>query len=110
LLPNPNFGDAEGLRATLITKRAIDGSLYTFVKKRHQAKTYLWDFQVTRNKALEVLEFYKAYNSVEVIAYWNDRTFRGFFKNNPWEESTLGSAHGSPGGEYVKITIELEEK
>jgi len=110
LLPNPEFSDTERLRSTLVVKRAVDGSIYTFVKRKGKAKSYLWDFNLTRLKAWELLDFYRTYSSNEVIAYWNGDTYRGYIKNNPVEASTIGAAPQSPGGEYVRATIELEEK
>lgn len=109
VLPHPLFGDSETLRGSLITKRAIDGTIYTYVKKKEKTKTYLWDFNVTLHKALELFEFYKAYNSCKIIVYWNDKRYVGYFKNNPLEENVFAAALNSPGNEFVKATIELEE-
>jgi len=110
LLPSPEFSDSENLRATVTVRRTIDGSMYTFVKRRQKSKSYLWDFNLTRNKSLELLEFYQSYNDEEVIAYWNDLSFKGYFKNNPFETATQGADLSDFGGDYVKVTIELEER
>lgn len=111
ILPSPQFGDTDRLRSSLIVRRAIDGSIYTFVQKKQKAKSYLWDFNVTLHKALEIIEFYKAYNAVEIEAHWGGQTMTGYFKNNPFEGDVMSAALNSPGGgEYLKITIELEEK
>jgi len=110
LLPNPKFSDHDRLRATVTIRRTIDGAIHTYVKKKSKSKSYLWDFKLTKNKALELLEFYKAYNADEVLVYWEDRTYRGYIKNNPLEASTEGTALESLGGSYVRATIELEEK
>jgi len=110
LLPSPEFSDSENLRATVTVRRTIDGSMYTFVKRRQKSKSYLWDFNLTRNKSWELLEFYQSYNDEEVIAYWNDLSFKGYFKNNPFEAATQGADLSDLGGDYVKVTIELEER
>jgi len=109
LLPNPRFSDSKRLRAEMQSFRSLDGTLYTFVKKKDKKKLYLWDFHLTRNKSMELLEFYRHYSTGKIKAYWGDLEIIGYLRNNPFEFSTIGAAHGSPGNEYVQATVEIEE-
>ena len=109
VLPNPQFSDTKGLRADLQTYRTIDGTLYTYVKTKNKKHAYLWDFALTRNKGLELLEFYKVYAAEKITCILNDEIIVGYIKNNPFESATIASAHGMPGNEMVKMTIEFEE-
>ena len=56
ILPSPQFGDSESLRAEVSVKRAVDGTRYTYVKRKGGRKLQ-WTFQLTRNKALELRAF-----------------------------------------------------
>jgi len=52
LLPNPQWSDQEGLLDEVFWKRAMDGTLYTYVKRRNGRRKMKWTFCMTRNKAL----------------------------------------------------------
>ena len=112
ILPNPRFGDSEGLRAEVIVKRALDGTRYTYIKRRG-GKKLQWIFKTTRNKSLEIRAFISSYfASTIVVTDHNDRKWIGHFTNNPFELSTDSRAAPAiapmPRGESVNITIEFE--
>lgn len=54
LLPNPQFSDSEGLMISVSRKLAMDGTRYTYVKRKDGRRKLRWSFKVTRNKALEL--------------------------------------------------------
>jgi len=91
--------------------RAIDGTLYTYIKSREGRKKYKWDFEISRNKALELREFINIYYAqlIEVEDH-NGSKLVGYLQNNPFEFSGVGRAHGWPGNETMTITLEFEEK
>ncbi len=112
LLPHPVFGDSESLRVALATKRAMDGTLYTYVKRKGGRKLQ-WTFNLTRNKSLEVRAFIQAYfASVIKVTDHTGRMWVGSFVNNPFELSTDKRAAPAispmPRGESVSITLEFE--
>lgn len=113
LLPNPEFSDTESLTDEVISKRAVDGTLYTYVKTKGGRRKLQWTFRITRNKALELRAFLLSYyaSKVQVVDH-NDRTWVGFFTNNPFELTSVGRAgpaiQGWPRGETHTITLEFE--
>lgn len=111
VLPSPAFGDTVALTSTVKTMRAMDGTLYTHVQERTGRKRLRWDFQISRNKALELREFIDKYfgSVIQVIDHNNDK-WVGFLKNNPFEFTGRGRAPSWPGQETMTVTIEFEEK
>jgi hypothetical protein len=113
LLPNPQFSDQEGSLDTVTRKLAMDGTRYTYVKRRNGRRKMRWTFRLTRNKALEMREFLRSYfaSSVRVTDH-NERVWVGNFTSNPFEFE--GSARAAPAiaplprGEWVNIEVEFE--
>ena len=112
VLPNPRLGDSENLRVVVSMKRAMDGTRYTYVKRKGGRKLQ-WTFKFTRNKGLEVRAFIQSYfaSKIKVIDH-NDRVWIGHFINNPFELSTESRAAPAiapmPRGESQVITLEFE--
>ena len=112
LLPNPQFSDQEGLLSTVSRKLAMDGTRYTYVKRRNRRKLK-WTFQVTRNKGLEIRAFFQSYFASKVrVTDHNGRVWLGHFTNNPFELDTPDAARPAitplPRGEWQIIEIEFE--
>lgn len=111
LLPSPSWGDSKGLTATVTSMRSMNGSVYTYVKSRNGRKKFQWQFEIARNKALELREFLNSYQGklLQVIDHDGD-TWVGYLRSNPFEFSGTGRAVGWPGGESMSITLEFEER
>ena len=111
LLPSPKWGDSKALTSTIQSMRSIDGTLYTYVKSRGGRKKFQWEFEIARNKALELREFINSYQGsiIQVIDHDGD-TWVGYLRNNPFEFTGVGRAVGWPGGETMSVILELEEK
>lgn len=112
LLPSPKWGDSKSLTATVQSMRSVDGTLYTYVKSRNGRKKYQWEFEIARNKALELREFINSYQSamIQIIDHDGDR-FLGYLRSNPFEFTGGGRAGPKwPGNETMTITLEFEEK
>ena len=114
VLPHPRFGDAESLRVAVSMKRTMDGTRYTYIKRKGMNSRKLqWTFKLTRNKSLELRAFIQSYfaSNIKVIDH-NDRVWIGNFVNNPFEFSTDSRAAPAiapmPRGESVIITLEFE--
>ncbi|MHC4704526.1 MAG: hypothetical protein ACYTFQ_28585 [Planctomycetota bacterium] len=112
VLPNPAPGDTLALRASVQTKRALDGTLRTYVKRKGGRKMQ-WTFNLTRNKGLELRAFIKSYfaSKVRIVDHMG-RTWVGNFTNNPFEFTTdrrsAPAIAPMPRGEQQTITIEFE--
>jgi len=112
LLPSPKFGDSKALTATVTSMRAIDGTLYTYVKSRNGRKKFNWTFELSRHKALELREFINSYYGalVQIIDHDGDEWI-GYLRNNPFEFAGAGRAgDGWPGGETMTVILDFEEK
>lgn len=112
VLPNPKFGDSEAATGELNILRTVNGRRRTYVKSKNRRKLQ-WDFDLTRNKAMELFEFYRSYNSKKVfIKDHNDRRWEGFIVSNPLEiemaRRGLPTLQGWLVGETCRVTIEFE--
>jgi hypothetical protein len=89
----------------------MNGELYTYVTSRNGKKKLRWEFQLSRNKALELREFIDKYvgEIIEVTDHDSDK-WVGYLINNPFEFAGAGSAGGWPGNEAMSIILEFEEK
>lgn len=113
LLPNPDFSDSENLTAEVETKRAMNGTLYTYVKTKGDRRRLQWSFTLTRNKALEVRAFILSYYASKIlITDHNGVSWLGNFTDNPFEFDTVSRAAPAicpmPRGETQKITLSFE--
>jgi len=110
VMPSPRFSDSVALRSTLKTARAMDGTLYTYIKKRDKKKKLKWDFKLSADKAKELRELFDQYHATQVqITDHNEDVFVGYFKSDPFEFQGDSRAGGWPGNELVTISIEFEE-
>lgn len=112
VVPNPDFGDGENLVLGVNVKHALDGTLFTYVKRKGRRKLQ-WTFSLTRNKGLELRAFVQSYFASKILVTdHNDRRWVGNFVNNPFEfETDRRSAPAiapMPRGERQRITIEFE--
>jgi hypothetical protein len=108
VLPNPEFSDSESPRQTVEIKRAVNGTKYSYVKSNQRRKLQ-YGFQLTRMKALELRAFILAYyRATLLVTNHKGEVWQVKFTSNPFEFSGLGRAQGTPGGEYMDVTLELE--
>lgn len=111
-LPNPNFGDQEGATGELNILRTVNGRRRTYIISKDRRKLR-WDFTLSRNKALELFEFYRSYNAERItIKDHNNRQWVGIITNNPFEiqmdRRGLPTRQNWPVGELCAVTIEFE--
>ncbi len=112
-LPDPQFSDQEGLAVTLTRKTAVDGTRYTYIKRKNDRRKLKWSFRVTRNKGLELRAFIYSYFASKVkVTDHNDRVWIGNFTSNPFEFDTSDRSAPAiapmPRGETMSIEIEFE--
>jgi hypothetical protein len=112
LLPDPKFSDSEGLMASVTRKTAMDGTRYTYVKRKGRRKLK-WSFWLTRNKGLELRAFIMSHFASQIkVTDHNDRVWVGNLTQNPFEFDTPergGPAIAPmPRGETQVIQLEFE--
>ena len=108
-LPNPSLGDGEALTSSLTAKRAMNGSLYTYVKTSVGFKTLSMSFVLTRGKGEEFKRFLVAYASKQIkLTDQQSQVWLGYFITNPIDFTTV--RRGSPGGagELVEVSLDFE--
>ena len=113
LLPNPQFSDQERLTAIVTRKTAMDGTRYTYVKRKGSRRKLTWSFRLSRNKGLELRAFLVSYFAAPVkVIDQNGRIWIGNFTSNPFEFDTTERAGPAispmPRGETMNIEIEFE--
>lgn len=113
LLPNPEWGDGENLAVSVAVKRAMDGTVRTYVKRKDGRRRLRWTFRMTRNKALELRAFIQSYYASKIrVTDHNGRGWVGYLVNNPFEFDTPRRAAPAtspmPRGEAQTITLEFE--
>ena len=91
----------------------MDGTRYTYVKRKDDRRKLRWTFRLMRNKALELRAFLSAYFASKVkIVDHNRRVWIGDFTNNPFEFDTPEQAGPAiapmPRGEAQMIELEFE--
>ena len=105
-LPNPKFGDSESPQHGLSTRQAMDGTIYTYVKKRPQHRLN-YTFVLSKEKALELRAFIIAYHRASIrVTNHKGEVWEVKIASNPAEFSTL-SISSNPGGEEVEVTLEF---
>ena len=109
LLPNPQLGDGEAETCEVATKRAMDGTLYTYVKSKAGRRRLTLPLGLSRMKALELRAFIQSYFAAQVrLTDHLGQVWIGHFTSNPFEFSTPKRAGGWPGGEMQMIQLEFE--
>ena len=61
LLPNTQFGDSEALTCEVANRRAMDGTLYTYVKSKSGRRRLTLPLKLSRMKGLELRAFVQSY-------------------------------------------------
>lgn len=112
VLPNPQFSDQETNLNTVNRLMAVDGTRYTYVRRRTRRRL-LWTFHLSRPKALEVQAFLKSYFASRIqITDHRGRVWIGNFTSNPFEFEAISRAAPAidpmPRGETMSIDIEFE--
>lgn len=112
MLPNPELSDGEGLTDEVIPRRAIDGTLRTYVKTKGGRRKLSWDFRLTRPRALELRAFLRLYFAAQMkVTDHNDRKWIGNLVNNPFELTSTRGARpdtATTRGEIMSIRLEFE--
>lgn len=110
ILPSPNWGNTMGIASSVTTVRAMDGTLYTYVKQKAGRQRIQFDFEISRSKALELRAFIRVYYRTPIrLTDHNDNQWIAYLQSNPFEFAGDSKAEGFPGGETMTITLDFEE-
>lgn len=105
-LPAPTFGNSENKTGTFNLRKAMDGTIYTYVKKQSTHKLK-YDLEIDRQKALQLRQYILAANSKNMtLANWKGEIWKVKFLTNPFVSTT--TKRWAPVSEAVSITLEFE--
>lgn len=109
-MPNPLSGDSVGSTNTLEIKRSMNGTRYSYVKSRDQRKRLLWNFRLSKDKALEMRSFFDTYTGTQCkIIDHLGKEYIGYFITNPFDFESVSRSVGSPGNNTIhQIQIEFQ--
>ena len=113
VLPSPEFSDTESALSTITLKRAMNGTRYTHLRTSDVFK-FLWSFNLTRKKSLELIEFHRSYaDKLWQITDHKNRELIGICMTNPLEltpqsRGVYGTACSSAKTSYESVTVDLE--
>ncbi len=106
---NPEWNDSENLKDQIDVKHALDGTLYTYIKKQAHRRRLMFSFILTFHKALELQGFFRAYYASKIyIKDHLEKEWVGYATNNPFEFTTDGRGTPGGGGELVNFQLEFE--
>ncbi len=109
LLPNPVFGDSEAPRDTVKTRRTMNGTMYSYVRRTGGRRELVFEFNLTRLKALELLAFMQSYH-VSVIELTDSlgQVWVGNFTNETIDVENNERAEDKPGREMTTVHLTFE--
>lgn len=106
-LPNPTFGDTEGISSTLTVKRSMNGLRRTYVKKVLD-RELSYTFRLTRMKGLELRAFILEYFDSKIkLTNHKNEVWEVYFINNPFEFQQVRRWMNSPGNEETGINLQF---
>lgn len=109
LLPNPQLGDGEAPRDTVQLRRAMDGTVYTYVRRTGDRRELDYEFFITRMKALELIEFIRSYQSWPIqLTDHLAQVWVGNITTDIVDMEMTDRAPDKPGNEMVTVRIQFE--
>lgn len=109
LLPNPQLGDGEAPRDTVQLRRAMDGTVYTYVRRTGDRRELDLQFFITRMKSLELIEFTRSYHSWPIqLTDHLDQVWVGNITTDIVDIEMAERAPDKPGGEMVTVRFQFE--
>jgi hypothetical protein len=109
-LPNPEFGDEEGLDAEVSYEEALDGTPFTYIVRKNQRKLTFTFENVGRGKMLEMLTFFEqfAHEFIRLTDH-NSNTWKVCFSADSLSvtHQMLSSPRGGPRDESGSFTLEF---
>jgi len=109
VLPNPQWGDVQHLDASVLIKRSMNGVRYTYVQRKEQRQTFIYNMVVLRLKALEFLDFVRTYGGEEIIVVdHKGREIKGYITTNPNTLTMTNRSIAAGSVEQVSFNFEVQ--
>jgi hypothetical protein len=106
ILPNPQFNDTHHLAAGLTIRRSMNNVRYTYIQRKGGRRVFVYNMVVFRPKALEFIDFIRAYGGDEVtVIDHKGRSIKGYITTNP---NTLTMTNKSSDTEQVSFNFEIQ--
>lgn len=88
-LPSPNLGDTLNPASEITIRNSMNGVLYSYVKSNGRIE-FTWEFNLAKEKAIELEEFIKAYSSENIrVVDWRERVYLVKLVNLPISFSAM---------------------
>jgi len=112
VLPSPLTGNTEANTATVQTMRAMDGTVYTYIKSKRGRRAFNWNFITSKDKGLETKEFVSMFADDVVKVTDHLGVVRvGWVTVNPLAQDGQGRAGGwGKNEEAYQYSITFEER
>jgi hypothetical protein len=105
-LPNPALSDVQRKKNQVQERRAIDGTLRTYLKSSSSFQ-FDYTFNLTKEKSIELLEFIRSYfRATWLITDHDGITYVVALTNNPWQ--FIADRAAKPVTEIVGIPLSFE--
>lgn len=109
VLPNPEFGDSEASQDKVSVRRAMDGTMYSYVESAQGNTELDFDLKLTRMKALELIAFMRSYQASTIqLTDHLDKVWLGTIKSELIEAAADAIDRTKPGGEQVSVRFQFE--
>jgi len=107
-LPDPQLGDVVRPDSRIQVLRSMTGLVRTHVKRQTTKQTHVYNFNLAREKALELQAFIQTYAGVKWRVTWGSQDFVGILTANPAELEMSKRAVISASFENVVVSLEFE--
>jgi hypothetical protein len=111
LLPNPEFGDHTAAVNEVTLATSMNNTPRTYIKTKDGRVKKNRSFRLTRAKAIELFEFYKAHAKDQIRYVDRDgQGWRGYFSIDPIDMESIAPLFGDTeaGDALVRVTIEMD--
>ena len=109
VLPNPEFGDSESPQDKVNVRRAMDGTMYSYVQSSQGNTELDYELSVTRMKALEFAAFVRSYQASTIqLTDHLDKVWLGTIKSDIVDIAMNAIDRTKPGGERVTVRFQFE--
>lgn len=104
-IPAPIFGDSDNLMDTLIFKRAMDGTKYTYCNRVNQEKLS-WTWNLAKKKADEFKAFLLLNDLQEIVISWRGEKWKVIIPINNYDFRPIAKFDNSH--EQVEVSCDFE--
>lgn len=104
LLPNPQWNDSENIMDDMMIKRQLGGGRFTYIKTKDSRRRLVFNFKLSRLKALELRAFIQTYFASPItLTDHLDQLWIGNFTINPFDFTSTNA-------DIIEISLEFEGK